>query len=140
MSTDKKLGAILEDEGFRAVATAIRKATVSAQAMNSMNRQDYREIRYDLLPELHRKRTLDKAAFVEALSSFISSYNSENARRREIKKQAPANVTTEQFASVIGLIDEHGASLVGVLLCAYGTCKEPRETEGSTPETPAASS
>ena len=137
MSTEKTLGTILQDEGFRAVASAIRKSTVSAQALKSMGRHDYREIRYDLLPELRRKRTLDKAAFVEALSSFISSYNSENARRRELKKHAPANVTTEQFASVIALTDEHGARLVGVLLCAYGTCKEPRDTEEPITDVPA---
>jgi hypothetical protein len=132
MATDKTLGAILEDEGFRAIALAIRKATVSAQAMKSMGRKDYREIRYDLLPELRRKRTLNKPAFIETLSSFISSYNSENARRRELGKPAPANVTTEQLASLVGLVDEYGASLIGALLCAYGTCKEPRETDEPT--------
>ena len=51
MGNSQRLGDILADPGFKAVAAAIRSATVNAQAQKSMNRSDYREIRYDLLPD-----------------------------------------------------------------------------------------
>lgn len=134
MGTTPKLTEILSDTGFQAVASAVRKATVSAQAQKAMKRQDYREIRYDLLHELRRKRGLPGVApLIEAVSDFVSLYNSENARRREMSKPAPRNVTTEEFSSFAALVEQYGASMVGALLCAYGSCREPRDEE-ETPE------
>ena len=127
--------AILEDPGFDAVAAAVRRATVSAQAQKSMGQKDYREIRYDLIPELRRKRTLsDSAPFLEAVADFISAYNVENARRREMGRKAPPNVTTHEFASFCRHVQSHGASLVGALLCAYGSCRRPYEKEAEEGE------
>lgn len=119
--------AILDDDGFRAVAAAVRRATVSAQTLKSRG-EDHREIRYGLLPDLRRARELPtNAPFMTAIAEFISLYNAENARRRETKHQAPANVTTEQLLALTRLVDTHGASIIGALLCAYGTCTERRE-------------
>lgn len=130
MGTAPKLTEILSDAGFQAVAAAVRKATVSAQAQKAMKRQDYREIRYDLLHELRRKRGLPGVApLIEVVSDFVSLYNSENARRREMGKPAPRNVTTEEFSSFAALVEQYGASMVGALLCAYGSCREPRDEE-----------
>jgi len=117
---------ILQNEGFEAVANAVRRSTVNAQAQKAMNIRDYREIRYDLLPDLRRTRDVPGDMFVETISDFVSKYNVENARRREQKKAAPANVTTEQLLKFMEL---HNASVVGALLCAYGSCREPREPE-----------
>jgi hypothetical protein len=126
-----RLTEILNDPGFQAVAAAVRKATVSAQAQKAMKKKDYREIRYELLHDLRRKRTLPGVApLIEAVSDFVSSYNSENARRREMGKPAPRNVTTEEFSGLAALIEQYGASMIGALLCAYGSCREPREEEG----------
>ncbi|MEA2642191.1 MAG: hypothetical protein QOF51_3585, partial [Chloroflexota bacterium] len=70
---------ILGAPGFQAVAGAIRRATVSAQALKAMGGRDYREIRYDLLPEIRRKRALPNGdQLVETLSDFLASYNYEN--------------------------------------------------------------
>lgn len=126
---------ILQDPGFRAVAAAVRRATVSAQAQKAMGQRQIREIRYDLLPELRRKRTLPTPEpFVETVAEFISLYNVENARRREMGLRAPANVTTEEFLSFTRLVEERGsASLVGALLCAFGSCREPHEPDVSEP-------
>lgn len=130
MGAAPKLTEILEDFGFQAVATAVRKATVSAQAQKAMRRQDYREIRYDLLHEIRRKRSLPGVApLVETVSDFISKYNVENARRREMSKPAPRNVTTEEFSAFAALVEKYGASMVGALLCAYGSCREPRDED-----------
>ncbi|MBF6567930.1 MAG: hypothetical protein IVW54_03530 [Candidatus Binataceae bacterium] len=130
MQNAQRLGDVLNDTGFQAVAAAIRSATVSAQAQKAMNRPDYREIRYDLLPELRRKSSLPgNPPLVQAISEFISKYNSENARRRELNKSAPRNVTTEEFSSLVTLIDTHHAATVGPMLCAYGSCRVSRDSD-----------
>ena len=130
MANTQHLSEVLADSGFKAVAAAIRAATVNAQAQKAMNRQDYREIRYELLPDLRRKSSLPgNEPLVRAVSEFISLYNVENARRRELGKPAPRNVTTEEFESLVRLIEVHGASTVGPMLCAYGSCRLPREEE-----------
>jgi len=128
MQNAQRLADVLNDTGFQAVAAAIRSATVSAQAQKAMNRSDYREIRYDLLPELRRKSSLPgNAPLVQAISEFISKYNFENARRLELNKSAPRNVTTEEFSSLVTLIDTHHAATVGPMLCAYGSCRVSRD-------------
>jgi hypothetical protein len=127
---DTSLTQILDDVGFKAVAAAVRRSTVNAQALKAMKRPDYREIRYDLLPELRRKRSLPGVApLMESVADFVASYNVENARRREMGKDAPRNVTTDELSALVRLVERHGASLVGALLCAYGSCREPREGE-----------
>jgi hypothetical protein len=126
MENNKKLSDILSDPGFKSVAKAIRKATVNAQAQKANKRPDYREIRYDLIPQLKRASALPgNEPLIRELSEFVSSYNIENARRRELKKPAPPNITTEEFESLIKLIDERRASNVGIMLCAYGACRDP---------------
>ncbi len=134
MGIAPKLTEILNDQGFQAVAAAVRRATVNAQAQKAMGKSDYREIRYDLLHDLRRKRSLPGVApLVETVSEFISKYNVENARRREMRKPAPRNVTTEEFMAFTALIERYGASMVGALLCAYGSCREPREKDAPEP-------
>jgi hypothetical protein len=133
---------ILGNPGFRAVAAAIRSATVSAQAMKAMKRPDYREIRYDLLPELRRKRTLPGVGpFLDTVGEFIASYNAESARRLEgNKKTGIRRVATEDFSAFVNLVSaQKDASVVGALLCAYATCREPQAQapeDGVTVEEP----
>jgi hypothetical protein len=50
MALEPDLGAVLDNPGFIAIADAIRRCTVSAQAQRTMKGKDYRDIRYDLLP------------------------------------------------------------------------------------------
>jgi hypothetical protein len=128
MSTVPRYGVILKDAGLRAVADAIRNSTVLAQYWKSKG-QDHREVRYDILPDLRRKRLLSRGAFLEALSDFIVAYNAENARRREMGKPAPGSVTDVEFGAIATLIDEHGASLIGAMVCALGTCRQDRGGE-----------
>jgi hypothetical protein len=128
---------ILENPGFKAIAAAIRNATVSAQVRKRLQAADYRDIRYDLLPELRRKRMLpDSASFVEAISDFVASYNAESARRYEMGKRTGTwRVSTEELQSFVGLLSKHKAPAIGALLCAYASCREPREAEAEeTPE------
>jgi hypothetical protein len=126
MENNRKLSDILSDPGFKAVAMAIRKATVNAQAQKANKRPDYREIHYDLIPQLKRASALPgNEPLIRELSEFVSSYNIENAKRREHNMFAPPNITTEEFESLIKLIDERRASTVGIMLCAYGACRDP---------------
>ena len=133
MGTNSQLMGIINDPGFEAVARAVRQATVTAQ--NKRARQDkdaWREVRYELLHDIHRTRKVPGNAFVECVSEFISHYNYENARHREVMKNiqaAPANVSDEELKSFLALVDCHGASVVGALLAAYGSCKEKWEGE-----------
>lgn len=121
--------AILDDPGFIAVADAVRAATVNAQGQKSMGVKDLREIRYDLLHDIRRKRSLSPAEFMEALADFIGQYNAENARRREMGKKAQRNVTTEELHSFAALVERHGPAVVGALLGAFGSCRKPRDPD-----------
>jgi hypothetical protein len=133
MGTEQSLAGIIDDPGFKAVARAVRQATVTAQNKRARNDPNaWRDVRYGLLHDLHRTRKVPGTAFIETVTEFVSRYNYENARRREITKDlraAPANVSDEEFKAFVTLVDEHRASLVGALLAAYGTCKEQWEPE-----------
>jgi hypothetical protein len=146
---DGSLTGILDDPGFQSVAAAIRNATVRAQVLRALRRRGQdadrwiREIRYDLLPELRRKRTLPRPAeFLEVVADFVATYNVENDRRREtyrnqhpqapseeVLRSAPRNLTVQEFARFTALLEQHGAATVGALLCAYASCRLPREEE-----------
>ena len=127
MST--RLADILKNDGFRSVAAAVRRATVSAQ-IRKAQKVDHREIRYGLLPELRRtSRLADDREFLAEVAKFVDVYNAENARRQESTGRPwSARVSTDDLLAFTELVDEHHAPIVGALLCAYGTCTERRET------------
>ncbi len=127
---------IISNAGFKAVAAAIRSATVSAQVSKSMGQKDYREIRYDLLPELRRKRSLPGVGpFLGAVSDFIGKYNAESARRLEQGKTSGVKRVTsddlEAFTQL--LLDQKNASVIGAMLTAYATCRVPKATDEPEP-------
>jgi hypothetical protein len=123
---------ILTNPGFRAIADALRSATVSAQ-WRKRNKMEYREIRYEVLPDLRRKRLLPGTEpFMQALADFVASYNAESAKRLEggKVKTGTGRVSAEEFAAFASLLDGcKDASTVGALLCAYATCRAPQEAE-----------
>lgn len=126
---------ILANPGFLAVSQALRSATVSAQSLKR-NNQRYREIRYDILPELLRKRQLPgKDPFMEAITEFIAAFNKESASRAERnEKSGISRVKETDFTAFIELVDaEKDASVIGALLCAHATCKKPRDPEDPSP-------
>jgi len=136
MGADSHLLEIMNDPGFEAVARAVRQATVTSQNKRARRQEVWREIRYELLHDIHRTRKVPGDAFVECITQFLSRYNYENARRREMTKNpkaAPANVSDEELKSFVALISRHGAAVVGALLAAYGTCKEKWEPEEDEP-------
>jgi hypothetical protein len=117
---------ILDNQGFQAVAGALRSATVSAQAAKKFGQGDYREIQYGALPELRRKLSLGRDDFMQAVSDFLTGFNAESARRHEMGKTG-FRVSQGDFAAFATLMDESPPELVGSLLCAVATCKRGKE-------------
>lgn len=127
MGTAPTFSKLLDDPSFTAIADAVRRSTVSAQAMKAMKKPDYREIRYGLLADLRRTSSLAPAVFIQCVADFISKYNTENARRREQGKAAPRNITVVELAGFTRLVDEYKPATVGALLAALGSCRKPTE-------------
>ena len=131
-----KLKPILDDPGFQNLATAIRLSTVAPQRRKAMSGERVYDIRYDLGGRLLQKSRYDQE-FVQELSEFMFRYNQENARVAEQGRNAPRrrDLTREDIAAVIGLVDEYHAPTVGGLLVAYGYARDPRAKEEGAPDT-----
>ncbi len=119
---------IVDDPGFRAVAGAIRRATVTEQYHKSQNNQVF-DIEYGLFQELKRKARFPEQ-FVAALSEFVNTYDTQNARREEQLKGKPGRrrprLKVEELDRVLELVDRHGSETVAMLLIAYGSARDPR--------------
>jgi hypothetical protein len=117
---------IIEDEGFKSLAQAIRACTINAQyhkrqlARRVWNDPLRVEVRYGLAQDW--RRVVDRRSeFVQKLADFVASYNAEAARRLEKGDPAELLITEEDLARVIRLIDRTGEpGLVGRLLIAFG--------------------
>jgi hypothetical protein len=134
LGTFPEYSEILENRGFLAIADALRSATVSAQ-WRKRNKMEHREIRYDVLPELRRKRLLPGTEpFLEAVADFVASYNAESGKRLENARLRTGNwrITAAEFAAFASLLDgRKDAASIGALLCAYATCRTKQEAEPS---------
>ena len=128
---DSTLSPILESDGFRNIAHAIRSSTLIPLYMG---RESRFEVRYGLGQELMRKAQY-KDDFIQALAEFLQSYNDESMRVHErTKGQARRKlITTQDIEQVVQLVDLHGSKTVCNLLVAYGYARDPREssTDGS---------
>jgi len=126
---DKDYSEIISDEGFLNLASAIRKATVSAQYRKAQGKRDW-DIKYGLAQDWKRvAEQPDK--LVIAISEFVQQYNSENARHAEENKERRKNITTRDLDQVLNLIRNYGSYLVGMLLLAYGYARDVKETDES---------
>ena len=142
MSTDEKLGPILDSDGFQNVAAAIRRSTVIPQYFKARGNKGPYDVRYGLGNELLRRAAYPEQ-FAQALSSFLHDYNRETAQIHERYDGNPpvrrATVTTEDIQQVVELVDTYGSQTVANLLVAFGYAREPREREvgeGTTKEAP----
>ncbi|MGF1472619.1 MAG: hypothetical protein ACFB50_12895 [Rubrobacteraceae bacterium] len=119
---------IVDDPGFRAVAGAIRRATVTEQYHKSQGQQVF-EIEYGLFQDFKRKARFPDQ-FIGALSEFVNTYNAQNARREEQLRNGPgrrrSRLTVGELDSVVRLLDLHGSDPVAMLLIAYGSARDPR--------------
>lgn len=121
ISMDKQeinLKSIIENDGFKAVAEAIRKSTVSLQ-YTSKKRRKY-EIRYGVAQALQTK-SKTKADLAEYIGDFISLYNAETSRKAEKDNRAfRKNVREDKLSLFYELLDNYPSKLVGALLASYG--------------------
>jgi hypothetical protein len=126
------LSNIVQTQGFRNIATAIRRSTVIPQLQKVKGDTPY-DVRYGLADELRRKAR-HKGEFIVALSEFMQQYNQENKRvfARE-KRPVRADITTQDITDIVRLIDEYDSPTVANLLIAFGYARDPKATgEDST--------
>lgn len=135
----KDLAPILESEGFKNVARAIRLSTVTEMFHHSRSQQEY-DIRYGLLQDLKRKARF-KDQFVSELSDFVTNYNYENRRKQEQRGGASyrrrPQVTTSDLADVVRLLDAYPSETVAMLLLAYAAASDPRSADDQAARAPA---
>jgi hypothetical protein len=133
----RPLSRIIENTGFRNIATAIRRSTVIPQRQKVDGNTPY-EFRYGLADDLRRKAR-NRNEFISALSEFMQQYVQENKRvfARE-KRAVRADITTKDIAELVQLIDEYDTLTVANLLIAFGYARDPKAPEapiGSATET-----
>ncbi len=128
---------IIQDDGFQAIAKAIRKSTVTLQYTPKEQRKF--EIRYGLAQQLQNKAK-SKEDLATFIGEFIGTYNAETARNAEKNggKAFRANVKDEELIKFYSLLDNYSPRLVGALLASYGFAlnkKEAKESEELEDET-----
>lgn len=135
--TERPLTPILQKEGFRNVATAIRRGTINAQYQRKQgNLPSGVDVHFGLSHELRRNASY-RDKFIATLCNFLNTYNLENLRvssRDEgttppDKKYRRKNVETSDIEEIVRLTDEYGSELICGLLLAYGYAKDPREKD-----------
>jgi hypothetical protein len=120
------LSEIIANEGFKAVAQAIRKSTVSLQYTPKDARKF--DIRYGLAQEIQNKSKskIDLATFI---GEFIATYNAETAKVAEKNggRAFRSNVKDKELEQFYNLLDKHPSRLIGALLASYGFALEAKE-------------
>ncbi len=132
LMSEPKFTPILESEGFRNFAYAIRHSTVIPQGRKARKQSTLYEIRYGLGEEFKRKATV-REEFIATLMNFAQSYNRENAQILErTGQQMRRDLRTSDIEEVVRLVDEYGSEVVAHLLVAYGYAREPRESQDAS--------
>lgn len=109
---------IIENEGFKSVAAAIRKSTVSLQYTPKDQRKF--DVQYGIAQKLQNK-SKSKNDLIAFVSEFVAKYNSDTARQYEKKNQAfRANVKDKELAAFFELADKVSPKVLGAMLAAYG--------------------
>jgi hypothetical protein len=127
MGFNMKYKQIVENQGFQAVATAIRKATIIPQYLKgSKGINPNWKIHYGFAQKM-KKVVKISDSFISNLMEFIQMYNQENARLSEQGKRSRKTVKTSDLDELMSLIDEYGSEVVGMLLLAYGYASESKE-------------
>lgn len=132
VNANPKLTKVLETEGFKNIAYAIRQSTVIAQYRKAQQDRRY-DVRYGLGVELARRANYPDE-FITALSDFVHKYNAENAQVME-NRPGPyrRSLQTGDIDDIVALVDEYGAPLICHLLVAYGYARSPRKDDMSDP-------
>jgi hypothetical protein len=127
---------ILQDEGFRATAMAIRLSTVVAQYHAARESGYPYEVRYGLGQDLLRAAAYPED-FLARLGEFIQSYNAENARIDERLAKGSLrgahrrpSIRAGHVEALVALVDTYqdkgGSDLICKMLVAYGYARDSR--------------
>jgi hypothetical protein len=120
---------ILQTEGFKNVAYAIRHSTVVPQALKARKLKPVVSIRYGLGQQLARKSAYP-SDFIAEIAEFLHMYNAENAQLRENRRTVyRKNVTTADIDALAQLVDKFGSKVVCNMLIAYGYAREPQQED-----------
>lgn len=124
---EPKLSEIINDDGFQAIAYAIRKSTVSLQ-FTPKGKRKY-SIRYGVAQQLQNK-SKSKEDLAVFIGDFIATYNAETARYKEKSDQSFRSMVKDgQLASFYELLDKFSSNLVGALLASYGFALNSKESK-----------
>lgn len=131
-----KISEIISNDGFKKVAYAIRKSTVTLQYTPKEQRKF--EIRYGLAQTLQNK-SKSASDLAEFIGEFISTYNSETARYKEKHPEADPKtvrsiVKDVELTHFYQLIDNYPSKVVGALLASYGFALTEKEASKATTE------
>lgn len=117
-TNELKLTEIISNVGFKAVAGAIRKSTVTLQYTPKENRKY--DVRYGLAQTLQNK-SKSKVDLAEFIGEFVALYNSETARQAEKTGNSLRVIVREnELKEFYTLLDRFPSKLVGSLLASYG--------------------
>jgi len=134
---------IVENDGFKRVADAIRQSTITAQYRRTQLGDRTYDTRYGLAQELKRK-SHRREEFMEALGYFLQKYSEETAREEEKvaarlhrkltledrrANRLRSNVTENDLASITDLIDQYGSGLICSMLIAFGYARRSQNEE-----------
>lgn len=123
---EPKLTPIVQNQGFRNIAEAIRRSTVIPQYIG--RKTSNFDVRYGLGQDLKRSAKYADA-FIQALADFMQSYNEENARVYERTKGQSRRkaITVGDIEEITSLIDAYGSETICNLLIAFGYARDPKE-------------
>ncbi len=121
-SCNSDLQTLLLNPGFLAIASAVRSATVGAQAARHNGDADHREIRYGLFSQIRIAASLGKRELWNRIASFVAEFNREGARRRlcRIPSAAIRRDELDAFASLLERLPRRVPA--GSVLCALSAC------------------
>lgn len=116
---------IIQNDGFKAIASAIRNSTLIPQIFGN----EIFKPRYGIAQELQNK-SKSKDDLTTFIGEFITLYNVETARKREIansdthkindKRYYRKLVNESELTLFYSILDKTSSSLVGALLASYG--------------------
>ena len=128
-SNELKLVEIISNVGFKAVAGAIRKSTVTLQYTPKESRKY--DVRYGVAQTLQNKAK-SKEDLAEFIGEFVALYNSETARQAEKSGSSlRTSVRENELIEFYTLLDKYPSKLVGALLSSYGFALPAKEQQKS---------
>jgi len=137
---EPSLTEIIHNDGFKAVAKAIRNSTIKLQKTSNFQITHKRfQIRYGLAQELNNK-SKSKTDFTAFIGEFLAKYDAETAKHKQNYDAETAkhkqnnesirfrpNVREDEKDKFFELLDIYPSKLVGALLSSYGFALEKYE-------------